>query len=142
MPSPWSSTHDGPMPERNTTTLVASLAVAAAIGAGTWMATMASAPRYSFGAEQDMGSSALYYVLLGTALVGGALVPRSAGLFGMALGLPPLLLSPWTAPRGDNDGLWVLIVPYLGLFVLVLAATAGCGAWLRERAGARIGRGP
>jgi len=38
----------------------------------------------------------------------------------MVLGLLPLLLSPWTAPRGDNDGLWILIVPLLAVFMFVL----------------------
>ncbi len=51
----------------------------------------------------------------------------------MVLGLLPLLLSPWTAPRGDNDGLWILIVPLLAVFMFVLVAVAALGAWIRTR---------
>ena len=72
-------------------------------------------------------------MLLGAALFGGLLAPRRATLVGAMLGLPPLLMSPWTTPRGDNDGLWLLIVPELFVFVYVLIATAGLGAWLRLR---------
>ena len=38
------------------------------------------------------------------------------------------LLAPWTTPRGDNDGLWVLIIPLLAMFALVLyLVTCVCG---------------
>ena len=114
-----------------TTTVLAAIA-ASAIGLITWIVTMASAPRYSSGAK-DLGSSALYYVLLGAALAGGVLLPTRAWLIGMMLGLPPLLLSPWTAPRGDNDGLWILIIPMLAIFLLVLVAAALVGAWFGSR---------
>lgn len=127
--------HRGPVPDRRTAIEIAVLVAAATIGLVTWIATMASAPRYSFGAEQDMGSSALYWLLLGAALVGGFLFPRRAGLIGMMLGLPSLLLSPWTAPRGDNDGLWILIIPLLGVFMFVLVAVGAFGAWIRTRVG-------
>jgi hypothetical protein len=121
------------MPPRERTTTAAVAVAAGSIGVVTWIATMASAPRYSYGAEEDLGSSALYYVLLGTALAGGVLQPKRAWLVGIMLGLPPLLLSPWTAPRGDNDGLWILIVPMLAFFLFVLIATAYLGAWIRTR---------
>lgn len=131
--------HPGPVLARDTVFDLAVLFVAATFGLVTWIATMASAPRYSYGAEQDMGSPALYYVLLGAAFLGGVLRPQRGWLIGMVLGLPALLLSPWTAPRGDDDGLWALIVPILGVFVFVLAAMASLGAWVRTRA-ANTGR--
>ena len=121
------------MPNRATTTTIAAAVAASSIGVVTWIATMASAPRYSYGADEDLGSSALYYVLLGAAFAGGMLLPKRACLVGMTLGLPPLLLSPWTAPRGDNDGLWLLIIPMLAVFLFVLIATALFGAWIRTR---------
>jgi len=72
-------------------------------------------------------------VLLVAALVIGFVAPTHAWLLGALLGLPGLLLSPWTAPRGDNDGLWVLIIPTLGVFVLVLMGVATVTSWARRR---------
>ncbi|HEU0170724.1 MAG TPA: hypothetical protein VFR26_04725 [Acidimicrobiales bacterium] len=106
---------------------------AATIGFVAWIAMMASAPRFSYGAQQDMGDSAFYPLLLIAAVLGGFLFPSRAALVGALLGLPGLALSPWTAPRGDNDGLWVLIIPIMVLFVLVLVATAVGGGWARTR---------
>jgi hypothetical protein len=116
------------MPKREMPGIVATGAVATAVGLATWLLTMANAPRYSYGADQDLGNPALLPLLLGAALVGGFLVRRRPWLIGAGLGLPGLLLSPWTAPRGDNDGLWILIVPELAVFVVVLigVATVGC----------------
>lgn len=107
--------------------------VSAALGLSVWIVTMASAPRSSYGAEQDMGSNVFFWILLAAALIGAFLLPSCAIVIGFALGLPALLLSPWTAPRGDNDGLWILIVPALLAFLFVLVLVARTGAWLRER---------
>ena len=114
--------------------LVISAAVAGVIGLVAWLTFVASAPTYSYGADQDMGSNAYYWVLLGIALVAGLLLPQEALVIGALLGLPGLLLSPWTAPRGDNDGLWILIVPILAIFTALLVGVACLGAWLRTRA--------
>ena len=46
---------------------------------------------------------------------------------GAALALGPTLLAWWTAPRGDNDGLWALIfwfLPALGALAAIVAAVA------------------
>jgi hypothetical protein len=109
------------------------VAVAAILGAAVWWWAMASAPRYSFGAEQDMGNGLFYPLLLGVALMGGWIVPSRAGLIGLALGAPGMLLSPWTAPRGDNDGLWILVIPFLVAFMLVLALVADLAGRARRR---------
>jgi hypothetical protein len=111
----------------------ASGAVAATVGLVAWMHTIAAAPRYSYGYEQDMGGSAFYPLLLGAALIGGFVVPSRASSIGAWLGVPGLVLSPWTAPRGDNDGLWIMIVPFLAVFVLVLIAAASAGRRVRSR---------
>ena len=66
------------------------------------------------------------------ALVGGATWPQLARVIGVMVVAPGLLLSPWTAPRGDNDGLWVLIVPMLVILMLASYASA--------RLSARVGR--
>ena len=95
---------------------------------------MATAPRYSYGPDPETGASAYYYpVLLLAALVLGFVAPTHARLVGILLGLPGLILSPWTTPRGDNDGLWALVVPLLCVFVLVLTAAARFGAWALNR---------
>jgi len=114
--------------------LLLAAAGAAVIGLLAWLILIASAPTYSHGADEDFGSSAYYWVLLGVALVGGFLLPNEAPVIGAFLGLPGFLLSPWTAPRGDNDGLWLLIVPFLGFFTVLLAAVAYFGSWLRSKA--------
>jgi hypothetical protein len=135
----WS--HDFGVPQRNGFETALTGIVAGTVGLVTWLATMASAPRYSYGASQDVGNGTLFPILLGAA-VGGALVaPRRAALVGAMLGLPGLVLSPWTAPRGDNDGLWILIVPFMGVFTVVLVATAlaaaGARSWHRQSRGPR-----
>ena len=90
--------------------------VAAVAGAGIWGETMGSAPRYSFGPDQDTGSFGACLVGLAlAALLLGLLTPRFPAVVGAVVTGVPLLLAPWTAPRGDNDGLWVLILPMLAL---------------------------
>lgn len=51
--------------------------VAGAVGLVTWMATMASAPRYSYDVEQDMGNGALFPILLAAAVASGFVVVPS-----------------------------------------------------------------
>ena len=111
-----------------------------AVGTVTWIATMATAPRYSYGGEQDMGSNALFVILLAAALVGGWLFPRSSLVIATMLVVPALVLAPWTAPRGDNDGLWTLILPLLIFFGFVLGAFAWAAGWVRERVESARGR--
>jgi hypothetical protein len=113
--------------------LLIAATIGVVVGLTAWLTLVASAPRYSYGADQDMGSSAYCWVLLAAALVLGFVLPREAAIVGAMLGLPGLLLSPWTAPRGDNDGLWLLIVPFLAIFTLILVGAASLGAWLRDR---------
>ncbi len=46
---------------------------------------------------------------------------------GASLAVGPTVLAWWTAPRGDNDGLWALVfwfLPVLGGLAAVLAAVA------------------
>lgn len=72
--------------------------VAATIGLVTWMATMASAPRYSYGPDEDSGDLRSYFVVvLLAALTMGFVVRTRAWLLGATLGLPGLVLAPWTA---------------------------------------------
>jgi len=41
-----------------------------------------------------------------------------------------LLVAPFTTPRGDNDGLWVLIIPIIVVFGAVLALVSWGAALL------------
>ena len=109
------------------------MAVAASLGTAVWWWAMASAPRYSFGPEQDAGNGLYYPLLLGAALIGGWILPERARLLGLALGAPGMLMSPWTAPRGDNDGLWILVIPFLVGFTFVLALVADVAGRARRR---------
>jgi hypothetical protein len=107
--------------------------LAALAGLVVWLVTMADAPRYSHGMNQNLGNPALFPILLGLAIVGGYTVRRRAWIVGVMLGIPGLVLSPWTAPRGDNDGLWLLIVPFMAAFCIVLVLGARLGAKARTR---------
>lgn len=107
---------------------------AAVVSLVAWYAFMASAPRYSHAPHQDLGNAALLPVLVVAATIGGIFIPRHATLIGVMLVAPALLLAPWTAPRGDNDGLWLLIVPILALFMGVTVFAARAGAWCRMQA--------
>ena len=114
---------------------LAVVGAAIAVGVSAWMITMGSAPRYSYGSDQDLGNlGGLVLILLGSAAAGGLLAPRtSSWLTGLALGVPCLALAPWTAPRGDNDGLWLTIVPLLAVVTGVLVAVAWSASVLRLR---------
>src|SRR5687768_7338954 len=97
----------------DSTTLVAAGA-ALLLGAIVWMATMGSAERYSQGPDLDEGTPGALVLGLGTvAMVLGLVAPKRPILVGALVTAAPLLLAPATAPRGDGDGLWVLIFPML-----------------------------
>lgn len=108
---------------------------AVVVGTAVWWATMASAPRYSYGTDQDMGNGGALLVLLAAAAAafGWLASGNRAWTAGVLVGLPGVVLSPFTAPRGDNDGLWLLIVPFMLAFTAVLAAIAeGAGRLSRS----------
>lgn len=118
-------------PDRRTQIAVA--IVVGCLSVTLWWATMASAPRFSHGPHEDMGDTVIFPLLLLASLVGGALIPKHANLIGVMLVAPALLLSPWTAPRGDNDGLWLYIVPALAVLMGLCVLLARAGAWVRSR---------
>jgi hypothetical protein len=121
-----------------TRTNTAAIAASIGVGLGAWLATAAHAPRYSSNGEHTAALRAYVAILVAAALIGGWIAPRSAGVIGGALGLPGLILSPWTAPRGDGDGLWILIIPMLFSLCFVLILIAGAAAHF----GARVRRAP
>ena len=108
-------------------------AAAGIVSLTVWYITMASAPLYSRAPHQDMGNAALFPVLIAAAVVGGVVAPKQATIIGVMLVAPALVLSPSTAPRGDNDGLWLLIVPFLGFLMFLTVVAAHAAGWLRTR---------
>lgn len=99
-----------------------------------WGWTMGSAPRYSFGADQDTGNFGL--LLLGLAVVAaiaGALTPRHTVIVGATTVVVPILLAPGTAPRGDGDGLWGLVFFALAWWLPVAIGLACVGGLTRDR---------
>lgn len=73
-------------------------------------------------------------LLLVTPLGLGFLSPRTpTGLIGGALILGPIVVAWWTAPRGDGDGLWVLVYLYLFILGIVADVLARFGRKVRLR---------
>jgi hypothetical protein len=58
---------------------------------------------------------------------------NQSAIVGAAVAVPAIVLAPWTAPRGDEDGLWLLWFPILFVFMVGLAVAGFLGG----RVGAR-----
>jgi hypothetical protein len=107
---------------------IVSLGVSAATGTVLWLALVVALP------SDDTSAPAFWWLmLLGAFGLEAIFGPRCIGHVALGLALGPLVLSPWTAPRGDGDGLWVLWIPLLALFPLVLAMPAWLGSAARQR---------
>jgi hypothetical protein len=98
------------------------------VGGALWFALVAADPSTNRWGSWLLGMS-------GAALVMGVLmtllrVPtlRGAAGVGMGLVLVPSATALWTTPRGDGDGLWVLIVPELGVMLVATMALAALAA--------------
>ncbi len=89
------------------------MTVSAATGLAIWIPTQASHPRYSHAPHQDTGSPAFIWLTVGAALLLTLLFTRRWQMVVPGLVGVQLLLAPFTTPRGDNDGLWTLIVPFI-----------------------------
>jgi hypothetical protein len=100
-------------------------AVAGLTGIAIWTPAMAAHPRYSRGPNEDLGSSWFWNAMIAAALILGAVFARNWRVIAIGLVLPQLVLAPWTTPRGDNDGLWGLVLPFLVIFGVVLHVVAG-----------------
>jgi hypothetical protein len=106
--------------------------VAVVLGIVLWWRFFGSAPRYS-DVNEDNGDASFFLWMIATAFVIGFFARDRAGVCGVALGVPPLVLAPWTAPRGDGDGLWTLIIPILFLFIFVVVGASAAAGRLRDR---------
>lgn len=101
-------------------------AVAAGVGLALWLLLV---PNDGPGGEARV--PAFWWIMLGAAIALGMGSRARPSVIGFSLVAPQLLMAPWSAPRGDGDGLWILWFPMLGLFGLVLAASAWAGTRLR-----------
>ena len=92
--------------------------VAAVLGLGLWIGLVV--------VPDDTGGSAFLWASLLAAVALGlrTWTDSEAWMIGIGLAGAPLLLAPWTAPRGDNDGLWLLVFPLLLGLVFLLTFTA------------------
>jgi hypothetical protein len=109
--------------------------VAVLAGLGIWMATMATVPDGAY--VSSARTMLLWVAMIVAAAALGYALPGDGELIALGLVGGPLLTAGWTAPRGDEDGLWVLFFPYLvfmGFVLLLIAWLAGrLRTWLVAR---------
>ena len=94
---------------------------------------MAMHPRYSGHGNAGQGSPWYFPAMIAAAVVLGAVFFRRWSSIGVGLVVPQLLVAGWTTPRGDNDGLWVLIFPMLVVLGIVLYGGAGLASKVPRR---------
>ena len=112
-------------------------AIALVAGTALWLALVPNDDP-----NADARNPAYWWLAIGVAVVLGALMrSNQSASVGAAVAVPALALAPWTAPRGDNDGLWVLWFPFLFGFLFLLAGAGATGAWMVGRRAARRERG-
>ena len=99
-------------------------AVSALVGLAIWLPTMAMQPRYDYSHQNQQGSPWYFPLMIGAVLVLTVVFRRQWRVVAPGLIALQLVLAPFTTPRGDNDGLWVLIVPIIVVFGAVLALVA------------------
>jgi hypothetical protein len=102
--------------------------ISAVVGASLWLGLVVALPD-----DQTTGSSFWWLMLLAAFTLGALFGSQHVVQVSLGLGLPPLVISPWTAPRGDGDGLWVLWIPLLSLFLMLLTLAAWLGGAARAR---------
>lgn len=63
------------------------------------------------------------WLVAGAGFAIGGMLGGNALLTGVLLGTPALLTAAWLTPRGDEDGLWLLVFPFV-VFAMGCAAVA------------------
>lgn len=105
-------------------------AVCVALGAAAWV-LLAVLPGRD-GSQVDAGP--FFVALMACAALVGAWLGGHPVVAGALLAAPALITAGWLAPRGDEDGLWILWFP-----VVVFAAGAAAGAhWAAAEARRRL----
>lgn len=118
---PWPP-HGRLMRERRIVTW--SSLVPLAVGLWAWALTVVGAVRWE---DTSIGTFFLT-VAVSAVLLGAVLADRPVAV-GCLLAVGPFVASWTTTPRGDNDGLWVLMPMMLAGSSVVLAALAVLGDW-------------
>lgn len=114
--------------------------VGLAIGAVGWIVLVLPIPDRSLEPVDDRGLAILFSLLPVAALALGLRWPEAASTtIGASLVTGPLAMAPWTAPRYDEDGLWVMVFPDLLVWGLVCAVAAAAGGFVRRRLVGRSG---
>lgn len=118
-------------------------AIAAVVGTLAWIVLVAdfdaARPQSYVNTEDPDGPFAVFagVTMIAAPAVLGALFPGYGGGIGLGLMGPAFLLAPWTAPRGDGDGLWVFVFFYLVVMWLPAAAVADFAGWVRRKMNGR-----
>ena len=106
----------------------------AAVGLAIWM-PVAMEPReqlYPMAPKSELPASWFPLMLLAP-IVLGFVFSRSWSVVPTGLLLPQFVLAPWTTPRGDNDGLWVLVFPTLAFLFVYALLVAAASSWAAGR---------
>ena len=111
---------------------IAPAVISGALAVGLWFALVP----HTDADNAEARVPAFWWIMVAAAFVLGlAFGPSRAVVVAGALALPQFVLAFWTAPRGDNDGLWVYWMPLLLVFGACLVLPAWAGGRVRERAG-------
>jgi len=104
--------------------------VAIVIGAVAWIALVAVPARD----DTNLSGGSFFLAIFFSAVVLGVLVSNRHHMRVAALLVTPaLVLAGWTAPRGDNDGLWTLWFLFLVFSIIPTAACHWIGNALRRK---------
>jgi hypothetical protein len=103
--------------------------VSAVAGGALWLALVPHAKP-----SGDARVTAFWWLAI-AAVVALTLLARDRARYvvGLSVGVPPFLLSFFTAPHGDDDGLWILYVPLTAVFAAFLLGVELLVRYLRGR---------
>jgi hypothetical protein len=88
----------------------------------------------AFGGNRSWMFNSYFVVVIAITLLGTEIRKSSDPLaLAFATVIPAMVLAWWTTPRGDNDGLWMLIFPILTFVFVVCGVLATLYRWLRQR---------
>lgn len=105
-------------------------AISGAVAAVIWLALV---PQMGQSETADPRVRAFWLVQVGAAVLLGVLRRSQAVSIGIGMTVAQLVAAGYTAPRGDNDGLWLLWFPVILGFGVVLGLAARVGSASRKR---------
>lgn len=101
----------------------------AVIGAIDWLILVAAPARHN---PHYLGGGYLPALFISALILGMLTLTKPHLLAALVLIGPALVLAVWTAPRGNNSGLWILWFPILLVAVLPAAACHWVGFLARR----------